>query len=316
MLLSCFGHFNLRKSGDRQAEQPLPFGTLVAVKRPGQMKSFGPFEPRGNLGRLILHEEGQIWKGFAAKHVLEVEDCYDDFVPEEYSSEGWTKVRLQNGRHAWLNTTDGLFRLTRPTLIDSEALERVIEDGRVEEDGVISDANSVACDLDNTVRLVPDASPVCELEMIVPDANGSCARDKTDSGSASNDSSNKHNDNNVSEDEEGYCCGCGMLVWQRCTHVIDYCPHYTCFDCRSSYSFDGARVWACRHHPELTRLGTELELCMPCGQNGGSRVSFAEPLVEQLVEFEVDSITLLTREHARKSRCKGKRVCTLEEKEK
>eukprot|EP00971_Amphidinium_carterae_P352486 6492616-Amphidinium_carterae.3 len=262
------------------------------------MKSFGPFEPRGNLGRLILHEvgtrrcfildqEGQVWKGFAARHVTEVEDCYDEFVPEEFASEGWSKVKLQNGRHAWLNVHNGLFRLTRPTLIDSDVLERVVEDGRIEEDSLVADVNLSAVDSDNTVRCLPDASAICELET-VPDANSSCAYDKTDSGSAGIDSNsistnsiNHHNKEGVSEDEEGYCCGCGTLVWQRCTHVIDYCPHYTCFDCRASYMFGGARVWACRHHPELERIGVQ-ECCSPCREDRCCRVRFSDPLVEQL----------------------------------
>eukprot|EP00971_Amphidinium_carterae_P061908 1226120-Amphidinium_carterae.1 len=318
--------YNLRKAGDKQVEQPLPFGTLVAVRRPGSARSFKPFEPRGNLGRLILHEtgtrrcfildqEGQIWKGFAAKPILEVEDCYDDFVPEEYSSVGWTKVKLLNGRHAWLNTHDGIFRLTRPVLIDSDALERVVDEERVAIEDVVSDANMVVCDLGQSVRCSPDTSMTCELHhgMKVPDAGQACVIDKTDPGSPSNCSSmNSNNGNNTnyrvndaSEDEEGYCCGCGTLVWQRCTHVIDYCPHYTCFGCRTSYVFEGARVWACLHHPELA---VNEECCSPCKLVQGPQVSFADPVVTQVVEYEVESITISTSENSRLSKCRHRRV--------
>eukprot|EP00971_Amphidinium_carterae_P218576 4338488-Amphidinium_carterae.1 len=57
-------------------------------------------------------------------------------------------------------------------------------------------------------ELAPDAIP----EHVTPRSNSEqCAEQNADN-------------------EEGYCCGCGML---------------------------GGRVWACRHHPELPRVGIE-----------------------------------------------------------
>eukprot|EP00971_Amphidinium_carterae_P078286 1548809-Amphidinium_carterae.1 len=81
-----------------------------------------------------------------------------------------------------------------------------------------------------------------------------------------------------------------------------------------SYAFDGGCVWACRHHPELRVAGIQQEekvsdvscdlACSPCTEK---RVEFADPLVEQLIEFEVESITISTSQNAKGSRCVGRK---------
>eukprot|EP00971_Amphidinium_carterae_P078287 1548809-Amphidinium_carterae.2 len=130
---------NLRKAGDKKAEQPLPFGSLVAVRRLGKATSFKPFEKRGRLGRILLHETGSrrcfvldgdnvIWKGFSARPVLDIEMSDGDTVPVEFSDAGWTRIRLVTGRHAWFNPDMGLFRLTPPTLMSDEPFEKVVEE--------------------------------------------------------------------------------------------------------------------------------------------------------------------------------------------
>eukprot|EP00971_Amphidinium_carterae_P151744 3007661-Amphidinium_carterae.2 len=129
------------------------------------------------------------------------------------------------------------------------------------------------------------------------------------------------------DNEEGYCCGCGILVWQHCSQAVGYCDHFTCFDCRTAYHFDGGRVWACLHHPELRRVGMEETfgssdwsdlVCAPCNTDQVQslaclslteqvkRVRFDVPLVQQLIEYEVESMLVSTSENARLARCRRK----------
>eukprot|EP00971_Amphidinium_carterae_P352721 6492714-Amphidinium_carterae.4 len=255
--------YNLRKAGDKIIAQPLPFGSLVAVRRPGKTSSFKPFESRGKLGRLVLHEvstrrcfildqEGKLWKGFSAKPIVETCDEREDTIPEEFLGEGWTRVKLLTGRHAWFHPSDGLFRLTQPTLLDGNEVERVYEgdsdlfdqrsevaDCNTAEAGMVGESNSSS----------PDVSLV--QEMISPDLPRVHAKSEVEPQNAEADAAISKSAGETKDDEESYCCNCGSLVWQRCDAVIDYCSHYACFDCRRSYVFDGANVWACLHHPEL-----------------------------------------------------------------
>eukprot|EP00971_Amphidinium_carterae_P131969 2614025-Amphidinium_carterae.2 len=262
---------SLRKAGDKMVVQPLPFGSVVAVRRPGQAHKFRPFEGRGKLGKLILHETGtrrcfildgedRIWKGFSAER--------DDFIPDEYIGEGWTKIKLVTGRHAWFHPENGLFRLTQPPILDDTPLERVIEEG--EEDLIPTDIN-YELDLLPLNSDVPEADSgvvnsdmtsvgcfsqtqnVLVLERKLPDTPRLHEMNSPDVllEHATSRSTNEHGAETPTENEEGYCCGCGRLVWQMCGHVVEYCPHYTCLDCRVGYHYDGVRVWACIHHPEL-----------------------------------------------------------------
>eukprot|EP00971_Amphidinium_carterae_P172623 3421826-Amphidinium_carterae.2 len=193
---------NLRKAGDKKAEQPLPFGSLVAIRRLGKAVSFKPFEKRGCLGRILFHETG-------SRRCLVLERDLES-------------LKL-TGRHAWFNPDMGLFRLTPSTLMTDEPFEKVVE-----EEGFAESACSNS----------PDVAS--EYEMARSDTAAGCASDIS-----------------PADDEEGYCCGCGRLVWQHCSHVVGYCTHYCCFECRTSYAFDGGRVWACRHHPELRVAGAQ-----------------------------------------------------------
>eukprot|EP00971_Amphidinium_carterae_P312827 6217154-Amphidinium_carterae.1 len=329
---------NLRKAGDKKTEQPLPFGGLVAIRRPGGASTFKPFEKRGRIGRLVLHEVGTrrcfvvddedvIWKGFSARPVLDLDLEDTDTVPVEYSDAGWTRIRLITGRAAWFHPDMGLFRLTPPTLMEDIPFERLVETEALAENASLSESESShqigvasnTCVVSETERMSPDALVVHESRS--PDVDDSCETSRSDTDIACG--------SNPKEDEEGYCCGCGKLVWQRCSHVIDYCPHFTCFDCRTSYHFDGARVWACRHHPELNRVAavqeeqssnnvlshacyscdrSETMTCTACPVVPVKRVTFAVPLVERLIEFEVENMTRSTHQHARGSRCLGKNV--------
>eukprot|EP00971_Amphidinium_carterae_P147465 2922288-Amphidinium_carterae.2 len=337
--------FNLKRAGDNHVTQPLPFGSLVAIKRPGRPTAFKPFEHRGRLGRLLLHElgtrrcfiidkEGKLWKGFAAHIVVDTCDDKEDVIPEEFVDSGWTRVRLVTGRHAWFNPTEGLFRLTSPPLLEEGELERVFED---ELRGFLPrEVGSDEASCNNVDVIVAGQSNSSSLDVSLvqeipsPDLPDEHATSEVDTALGAETCAARSVEP-LKQDEESYCCNCGMLVWQRCDAVVDYCQHYTCFDCRRAYMFEGNRVWACLHHPELEVVACSssvktksksrgvLNLCgafasaCDCKDEGRHIakelrvVSFATPEVEQVVEFEVESISVSTSDNARAARCLRKR---------
>eukprot|EP00971_Amphidinium_carterae_P299706 5954551-Amphidinium_carterae.1 len=305
---------NLKRAGDKLAGQPLPFGSVVAVRRFGEPQRFRPFESQGKLGKLILHETGTrrcfildasntIWKGYSLKPILDVSVEHGDFIPSEYIGEEWTRVKLVTGRHAWFHADNGLFRLTPPPILDDTPLERIVED-----DG----GGMVPSNVDYDLDILPLSSDVPQAdsgshEFTTPDVRPPHATSR---------STNEHCAETPTKNEEGYCCRRG----------------------RVGYHLDGARVWACRHRPELPRVASHKSsknmvgrkgLCSqyseshvnsciesvncacaaahhvspPAAKTSNRRVRFRELVVEECLEFEVDDVMLSTTQHARRSRC-------------
>eukprot|EP00971_Amphidinium_carterae_P023621 465967-Amphidinium_carterae.1 len=121
----------LRLAGDTKVPRCWPFGTYVTLRVPGKSKAFGPFEMKGQLGRLLWQDvgsrlcyavdsNGDMVKGFAPVPVLfqEEPNGMGDAQLEELKAAGWRRVALEDGGTAWLHEEDGVLSLVCPCVVD------------------------------------------------------------------------------------------------------------------------------------------------------------------------------------------------------
>eukprot|EP00971_Amphidinium_carterae_P344097 6484268-Amphidinium_carterae.1 len=219
----------LRKAGDTSYPQPECFGSYVAVRIPGNSKSFKPFQPRGRLGRLLYHDmserkcfildaKGSIWYGFAAVTVTRIEDVSQQ-VPDELIQEGWTKVLLASGLEGWYNAELSMFRMLPPTIaVGTEELQRVDVDVPL----TVAQLAAVSTCQNGSVELqVPDVG--MPSEHAIPDdasqtdmsKDVAAARERDIDSIASGSyecCSGPCGKCSPESNEESCCCSCGGLV--------------------------------------------------------------------------------------------------------
>eukprot|EP00971_Amphidinium_carterae_P352811 6492739-Amphidinium_carterae.1 len=122
---------SLMKSGQKDVWKPKAFGSYVTLRKLGDAKrDFGPFEPRGVLGRLLLEnltsdrlcyvldDVGKIHRGtspsitFPGPIMTKGRSAISN--AERY---GWKAITLQNGHNAWLK--DDVLALSPPLFVDA-----------------------------------------------------------------------------------------------------------------------------------------------------------------------------------------------------